>query len=327
MKAKTLYWMGRWGAIQSWSGSGIILGIAVVIHELGLGAVDWGLVVVAAAGVVLVHYVSHALNDLTDYEIDAKTNIEGTGRHKILLAGDVTRKELTWLSIGLIGLVTALAIYVGTKVPGALFFVAVGYWGMFSYNSKPMKLAYKPLNELVVDIPLNMALVIGVAYVASGKLLLLAAVMGVFQTFMAMSMKVTYAAMDSGTDRKWGKITSSARYPQLPWSTIYPACGLFSVAAFAVLRIEPVLLLVPAGLFALQTWYAMRIDWIRNDYLLKHGVVRKRNFFHALVRGVPSSTTDTWEGASGTMSKLLVKQLVVTIVNGILLGAVLIAFA
>lgn len=327
MKAKTLYWIGRWGAIQSWSGSGVILGIATVIHELGLGVINWGLVAVAAVGVVLVHYASHALNEIMDYEIDAKTNNDGTGRHRILLAGDVTIKELTWLSVGLIAVVTAMAIYVGTKIPGALVFVAIGYWGMFSYNTKQIKLAYKPMNELVVDIPLNMAMVIGVAYVASGKLLALAAVIGVFATFMAMSMKVTYAAMDSGTDRKFGKITSSARFPQFPWSTIYPACGLASVAAFALLRIEPVLLVVPAVLFALQTWFAMRVDWIRNDYLLKHGIVKKRNFFHSLIRGVPSETTDTWEGASGAMSKLLVKQLGVTIANGILLGAVLIAFA
>ena len=327
MKAKTLYWIGRWGAIQSWSGSGVILGIAVVIHVLGIDAINWGLVAIAAVGVILVHYVSHALNELMDYEIDAKTNNEGTGRHRILLAGDVTIRELTWLSVGLIAVVTAMAIYVGTKVPGALVFVAIGYWGMFGYNTKQIKLAYKPLNELVVDIPLNMAMVIGVAYVASGELLALAVVMGVLATFMAMSMKVTYAAMDSGTDRKFGKITSSARFPQFPWSTVYPACGLASVGAFAILQIEPVLLLVPAALFALQTWYAMRVDWIRNDYLLKHGVVKKRNFFAPLVKGVPSATTDTWEGASGAMSKLLVKQLVVTIVNGILLGAVLIATA
>lgn len=327
MKAKTLYWIGRWGAIQSWTGSGVILGITVVIYELGFNAVDWSLVAVAAVGVVLVHYVSHALNDLTDYEIDARTNIEGTGRHKILLAGDVTRKELTWLSIGIIAVVTALAVYVGYRLPGALAFVAVGYFGMLGYNSKPMKLAYKPLNELVVDIPVNMALVMGVAYVASGKILQLAIVMGVVQTFMAMSMKVTYAAMDSGTDRKLGKITSSARFPQFPWSTVYPACGVFSVAAFLLLGVRPLLMAVPAALFTLQTWYAMRVDWIRNDYLLKHGVVKRRNFFHPLIRGIPSSTTDTWEGASGAMSKLLVRELGVTIANGILLGAVLIALA
>ncbi len=327
MRAKTLYWIGRWGAIQSWTGSGVILGLATVIHELGLGAVNWTLVAIAAVGVVLVHYVSHALNELMDHEIDAKTNNKGTGRHRILLEGDVSRAELTWLSIGLIAVVTLMAAYVGNQLPGALVFVAIGYWGMFSYNTKQIGLAYKPLNELVVDIPLNMAMVVGVAYVASGKLLLLAGIIGVFATFMAMSMKVTYAAMDSGTDRKYGKITSSARFPQFPWSTVYPACGLISVGVFAVLRVDPLLLLIPAAMFALQTWLAMRVDWIRNDYLLKHGVVRRRNFFHALVRGVPSSATDTWEGASGAMSRLLVKQLLVTIVNGILLGAVLIATA
>jgi 4-hydroxybenzoate polyprenyltransferase len=327
MRAKTLYWIGRWGAIQSWSGSGVILGVAAAIYELGFASIDWGLVAIAALGVVLVHYVSHALNDLTDYEIDAKTNIEGTGRHKILLAGDVTKKELTWLSIGLIALVTAMAVYVGYRLPLALLFVGVGYFGMLGYNSKPLKLAYKPLNEIVVDIPVNMAMVVGVAYVATSQLIGLAIVMGVFQTFMGMSMKVTYAAMDSGTDRHLGKVTSSVRFPQFPWSTIYPACGLFSVVAFLLLRVNPLLLIVPAALFALQTWYAMKVDWLRNDFLLKQGVVRRRNFFHSLVRGIPSSTTDTWEGTSHAMSKLLVKQLVVTIVNGILLGAVLIALA
>ncbi len=275
----------------------------------------------------MVHYVSHALNDLTDYEIDARTNIEGTGRHKILLAGDVTRKELTLLSIGIIAIVSAMAAYVAYRLPLSIVFVAVGYFGMLGYNSKPLKLAYKPLNEIPVDIPLNMSMVIGVAYVATGQLLVLAAMLGVIQTFMAMSMKVTYAAMDSGTDRRWGKVTSSVRFPQFPWSTVYPSIGLFSVVAFLVLRVDPRLLVVPGALFALQTWYAMKVDWLRNDYLLKHGIVKRRNFFHPLIRGVPSSTTDTWEGTSHAMSKLLVKQLGVTIVNGIALGAVVIALA
>ncbi len=327
MRAKTLYWIGRWGAIQSWSGSAIILGIASAVYELGAGSIDWGLVSLAAVGVVMVHYVSHALNDLTDYEIDARTNIEGTGRHKILLAGDITKKELTWLSIGIIAMVSAMAAYVAYRLPWSLVFVGVGYFGMLGYNSKPLKLAYKPLNEIPVDIPVNMAMVVGVAYVATGQLVVLAAILGVIQTFMAMSMKVTYAAMDSGTDRSWGKVTSSVRFPQFPWSTVYPAVGLFSVVAFVILRVDPRLLVVPGVLFALQTWYAMRVDWLRNDYLLKHGVVKRRNFFHVLIKGIPSETTDTWEGTSHAMSKLLVKQLGVTIVNGIALGAVVIALA
>ena len=327
MRAKTLYWIGRWGAIQSWSGSAILLGLGSAIYELGWGSINWGLFTIAAIGVVLVHYVSHALNDLTDYEVDKKTNIEGTGRHKILLAGDVTKRELTWLSVGIIAAVTVMAAYVAYKLPWSLGFVAIGYWGMLGYNSKPLKLAYKPLNEIIVDIPLNMAMVVGVAYVATGEIINLAIVMGVVATFMAMSMKVTYAAMDSGTDRKWGKVTSSVRFPQFPWSTVYPACGLISAIAFLVLKVNPILMVVPGVLFALQTWYAMRIDWLRNDYLLKLGVVKRRNFFHPLVKGVPSSTTDTWEGTSHAMSKLLVKQLGVTVVNGIALGIVLLALA
>lgn len=327
MRAKTLYWIGRWGAIQSWSGSGIILGLCAAINQLGFASIDWGLVGIAALGVILVHYVSHALNDLTDYEVDARTNIEGTGRHKILLAGDVTKKELTWLSVGLIVLVSALAVYVGYRLPLALVFVGIGYFGMLGYNSKPLKLAYKPLNELVVDIPVNMAMVVGVAYVATSHIIGLAVVMGVIQTFMGMSMKVSYAAMDSGTDRSGGKVTSMVRFPQFPWSTLYPACGLFSVVAFLVLRVDPVLMIVPAGLFALQTWYGMRIDWLRNDYLLKQGVVKRRNFFHAFAKDSQNLVTETWQSTSHAMSKILVKQLAVTIVNGVLLGVILIARA
>ncbi len=324
MNPKALYWLFQIKPVLSWSGAGIILGLAVAVHESGAGSVDWGLAALAAFAVLLIQYVAHPLNDLTDYPVDARANIEGTGRHKVLFTGEATKKDLAWMSAVIVGTVTVIAAYFAYRLPGALAFAAVGYFGLFAYNTKPLKLSYKPLTELPIDIPVNVAIVTGIAYVATGQLLGLALAVGFLDAVMAMTVHIGYFSMDIDTDKEGGKISTVVKYPKYPWVTIYSLIGLAAIPVLLVLRVEPVLLIVPASLFVLMTYYSMKMDWIRNSYMRAQGKQVKPLPFGGFVRGVGTQMTSTWEGASAGMAGSLYKIINVSIANGLLLGAALV---
>jgi len=309
---------------MSWSGCAIMLGIGSAIHEIGVASVDWMLVAIAAIGTVIIQYAAHPVNDLLDYDVDARANIKGTGRHKVLHSGDATRPELVKLSSLLIVSAIAMMLYVTVLRPLALVFGLIGLFGLWSYNWKPLKLSYYPFSELAVDIPVNMAMVMAVALVAVDQVLYLAFVMGIVQTFMAMSMHTSYFAMDTESDDIGGKVSTIVAYPRFPWCTIYPSIGLAAVGIFAVLGTEPLLLAVPAILFVVEVAYGMKMDWMRFTYLRKHGRPSRAWYFEPLFSRIPARITDDWQTASHEMRTILTKQTVVTIINGILLSAVLV---
>jgi len=324
MRIRALYYLGNWGPLASWSGCAIMLGIGSAINERGADAVDWTLVAIAAVGTVIIQYAAHPVNDLLDYEVDARANIKGTGRHKVLHSGLATRPDLVRLSSLLIIMALAMMLYVTVMRPLALAFGLVGLFGLWSYNWKPLKLSYYPFSELVVDIPVNLAMVIAIAFVAVNQVLYLAFVMGVVQTFMAMSMHTSYFAMDMESDDIGGKVSTVVAYPKFPWCTIYPSIGLFAVAMFAVLGTNFWVLSVPAILFGVEIAYGLKMDWIRFTYLRKHGRPARGRFFERLFAGLPSKVTDDWQTTSHEMRKILTKQTLITIINGIVLTAVLV---
>lgn len=321
---RALYHLGNWGPLMSWSGCAILLGVGSAIHELGVSSIDWFLVVIAGAGTLIIQYAAHPVNDLLDYEVDARANIKGTGRHKVLHSGLATRPELARLSSFLVASAVGMMLYVSAVRPVALVFGLVGLFGLWAYNWKPLKLSYYPFSELAVDIPVNIAMVVAIALVASNHLLYLAFAMGVVQTFMAVSMHISYFAMDTESDDIGGKRSTIVAYPQYPWCTIYPAIGLLATAAFAAGGIDLRILAVPMVLFVVEIGYGMKMDWMRFTYLRKHGKLSRAGFVESMFSHVPQGLTDDWATASHEMRGILTKQTVVTILNGAVLTAALI---
>ncbi len=308
---------------MSWSGCAILLGIGSAVYEEGFAAVNWLLVFIGAAGTIIIQYAAHPVNDLLDYEVDARANIKGTGRHKVLHSGLASRHDLVQLSSLLLLTAIVMMLYVTIMRPLALAFGLVGLFGLWSYNWKPLKLSYYPFSELVVDIPVNMAMVMAIAFVAVGGVLALAFVMGVVQTLMAMSMHTSYFAMDTESDDVGGKVSTVVAYPKYPWCTIYPAIGLASVAVFTIAGVSPWIMLLPGILFCVELGLGMKMDWTRFTYLRKHGKGVRQRFFEGLFGGTPSRITDDWQTTSSYMRKILTTQTLVTIVNGISLTTVL----
>jgi len=323
MRLRTLYHLGNWGPLMSWSGCAIMLGIGSAIREAGADSVDWPLVMIAAAGTVIIQYAAHPVNDLLDYSVDARANIKGTGRHKVLHSGLATRSELVQLSSLLIIVAIGMMLYVTLMRPLALVFGLVGLFGLWSYNWTPLRLSYYPFSELAVDIPVNITMVMAIAFVAVDQVLYLAFVMGIVQASLAMTMHTSYFAMDTESDSIGGKRSTIVAYPRFPWCTIYPSVGLVAVAALALLGTEAWLLAIPAVLLVVEISFGLKMDWIRFTYLRKHGRGVREKFFERLFANVPASVTDDWQTTSSEMRKILTKQTMIMIVNGILLTAVL----
>jgi 1,4-dihydroxy-2-naphthoate octaprenyltransferase len=324
MKLKALYHLGNWGPLMFWSGSAILLGVAVSIHDLGSAAVSWGLVTLAGAGVVVLQFVAHPVNDILDYSVDARANIEGTGRHKVLHSGLATKSELARLSTALILVVVALMLSVSYFRPIALVFGGVGLFGLWSYNWTPLKLSYYPFSELIVDIPVNVAMVMGISYVAVGEVLWLAFVAGLIQAFMAMSMHMSYFSMDTESDRVGGKTSTIVRYPSYPWCTIYPSAGFAAIAVFLLLGTSPEILAVPIALLVVVTLLGARMDYVRSSYLSDHGHFARKPFFSSWMPALPRSMVSSWESSSHEMRRILVRQTGMTIVNGVAFSLMLV---
>jgi 1,4-dihydroxy-2-naphthoate octaprenyltransferase len=321
---RALYHLGNWGPLIAWSGCAILLGIGSAIHEAGADAVDWALVAVASTGTAIIQYAAHPVNDLLDYEVDARANIKGTGRHKVLHSGLASRLDLVRLSSFLIIVAIAMMVYVTVMRPLALVFGLIGLFGLWSYNWKPLKLSYHPFSELVVDIPVNIAMVMAIAFVAVNQVLYLAFVVGIVQTFMALSMHTSYFAMDTESDAVGGKESTIVAYPKYPWCTIYPSLGFLAVAVFAALGTSIWVLLVPAVLFGVQIGYGLEMDSIRFTYLKKHRRLLHTGFFGRSLVRFPEKVTDDWQATSHQMRKILTRQTLVMIVDGIALAAILV---
>lgn len=308
---------------MSWSGCAILMGIAVSVYELGAGSVNWGLVVLAGTGVVVLQYVAHPVNDILDYSVDARANIAGTGRHKVLHTGLATKRELAMLSSGLILAVVAMMLVVAFFRPVSLVFGAVGFFGLWSYNWTPLKLSYYPFSELIVDIPVNVAMVMGISYVAVGQVLWLAFVAGIIQAFMAMSMHMSYFSMDTESDRVGGKTSTIVKYPRIPWCSVYASSGFVAIAAFMIAGTNIEILAVPIALLAVVALLGARMDQVRSSYLGSHGRFSRRPFFSSWMPSLPESITSSWDASSHEMRRLLVRQTGMTIVNGVAFSIVL----
>lgn len=317
MRLKTLYHLGNWGPLMSWSGSAILLGIAASVYEVGSGSINWGLVILAGIGVVILQYVAHPVNDILDYTVDSRANIKGTGRHKVLHTGLATKNELAWLSAGLIGVVVVVMLAVAVYRPVALLFGAIGFFGLWSYNWTPLKLSYYPFSEIVVDIPVNIAMVMGIAYVATGEVLWLAFVAGVIQAFMALSVHMSYFSMDTESDRVGGKLSTIVRYPKYPWCAVYSFVGFGAIAAFLFSGTDAKILAVPIAMLVIVFLLAARMDNVRSSYLFRQGRFDRRPFFSSWMPLVSESIVETWDSASHEMRRILVRQTLMTIVNGI----------
>lgn len=328
MKPRALYDLARFLPLMSWSGNASFLGVSAAVVTAGFSGVNWGLTILAVLVAIMLQYVAHPINDIADLYVDRLANIDGTGRRKVLISGLATRDELIRISLVIVLLAALIAAIISLFRPIALIFGAVGFIAVWAYNAAPARLSYRPFPEIFIAFPANIAMVVGIAYVASGVITTLSLILGLVQAFMAASMLISYFAMDVQSDFLGGKCSTVVCYQGIPWCTVYPVAGIVTMVALLIAGYGPGFLLLPAILMMGMTVLGARIDTIWMTYLRTHGQdVQKYSLIEREGPGLSNQFPylQEWQRASGSMRNILVGQIYLTIVNGIALSFLLVA--
>ena len=196
----------------------MLLGLAVAVYEVGIAGVDWTLGIAGGLVFMILQYVAHPLNDMTDYEVDKLAYLELTDRKKVLVSGLMTFKQLGIISGVLLMVALTLSSYIVISRPYAMCFFAVGFFAVIGYNF--FKLSYQPFSEWTVVFPVLVSLIAGVAYTASGQLSMLAIYVGVIHALVNIPFFLTSRAMDVDADRAVGKNTTLVKYPNVDWQAV-----------------------------------------------------------------------------------------------------------
>ena len=219
-ETKLNYLLGLWYLLRlkplaAWAGCGMLLGLAVAVYEVGITGVDWTLGIAGGLVFLILQYVAHPLNDMTDYEVDKLAYLELTDRKKVLVSGLMTFKQLGIISGVLLMAALILSSYIVITRPYAMCFFAVGFFAVIGYNF--FKLSYRPFSEWTVIFPVLVSLIAGVAYTASGQLSMVAIYVGIAHALVNIPFFLTSRAMDIDADRAVGKITTLVKYPTVDW--------------------------------------------------------------------------------------------------------------
>jgi 1,4-dihydroxy-2-naphthoate octaprenyltransferase len=217
--------LARWRPLMAWGGSAGVLGVAASIYLVGARQVDWPLACMAVLGVILLQFAAHPLNDISDVEVDRATDIKGTGREKVLVAGMASIRDLSKITLVMFAVVVGLLAFVAASRPYALPLAAIGFLSVTAYSLPPFRLAYRPFAEFIVVFPAHVAMVVGIVYVATNQFPLLAVVAGVIHGLGGMTFYGASRSMDVTADARFGKNTTRVLYPSIPWCTIMGVAG------------------------------------------------------------------------------------------------------
>lgn len=133
-------------ATLSWTGGAFILSLGLASRG-SLPPVPWArLLRVLAIAVVIQGWLSHSLNDRTDWQTGTDRGAREffSGGSGVMRLGYFDSRELSLVAVLSLLLVGALAAARG--VPWTLWlYLAVGLWGAIAYSCRPWRLSYQPL--------------------------------------------------------------------------------------------------------------------------------------------------------------------------------------
>lgn len=242
--------------VLSWGVSAFILGAAVAVHGVG-----WNINYVhGALAITLVllsqGVVSHGLNDAYDWltGTDKESIGKGTGGSRVIPEGKMTVAGTIVAAVaGLVGVIAIGAYFVLQYGLPMLALIGVAVWSPVAYSVPPLKLGYRPFNELLVVLPALVGVVVGTDMVLSGGWSWLAIGVGWVHALFCISWFVVSRVPDYEPDRRVGKITSVV-YVGRDNAALLSA-GYLALALAAV----PLLLYVYSPIFAVS---ALAYGWL-----------------------------------------------------------------
>ncbi len=273
MRSISLVHFARFKPLAAWSVSASILG-ASLAFLLGEGAIPHLVpMLLAIICVILMQYVAHPMNDVMDLELDRRSPIGPTGRHKPLVDGTATVREVNYLSAGIVIAILLIMLYLILLQPVLLIPAAYGMIALFGYNHPRLRWAYRPYAELYLGSPINALSVLVISFIGSGAITLLSVGVSVIFGFASSAFFVSMMSMDYPTDRSNGKVTTVVRWPRVRYCTGYPMLGMAAaigaVPALASVGGWPATLAVLMCVltFVILAVLGHRVDSLRFKYL------------------------------------------------------------
>jgi 1,4-dihydroxy-2-naphthoate octaprenyltransferase len=142
-------------ATLSWSGGALLLSSGLAIRSTSFSG-SWSEPLrVLAAAVVIQGWLSHSLNDRTDWQTgtDCQANEFFSGGSGVLRLGLFSVNELSIVAITSLLLLSSI-VWVPNVARNAWLFLAVGLWGAIAYSCRPWRLSYRPwLGEWLAAFP------------------------------------------------------------------------------------------------------------------------------------------------------------------------------
>lgn len=299
--AHPVYKLFRWRPVTAWGVVGVIIAVACAI-ESGL-QIDWiNLLLVGITILIIQGIIAHGVNDLADEEVDRIAPIEETGRSKILVSGEMSRRNLSAIISASILAVFMIIILLAMRAgPVVYIFAAFAAYSVFGYSCKPLKIGWHPFSELMVVMPTITMLICGVQYVMTSTVTVTALLVGISYGFFNASWFMYSRAQDYEADKAMGKITTIVSFgldatPGL--AVIYLFVGFeFSVFAAVYMHLIPgALLLVMYAIPAIA--YGCEIKRTKDSVLPPEicAQLRLKGMFLAVVYGVAASVAIIMEG-------------------------------
>ncbi len=337
MKAQALVQLARFMPLFTWSGTATATAIAVSIATVGLAGINWMLALVSIVVVFAFQYVAHPINDIVDYTVDVRANIDGTGRRKVLISGLANVTELRILSGGIILGGLALMLWISSFLPFAGWFAFAGLLAVWAYNADPFRLSYYPFSEVLISAPTGICVVVGTAYIATGLYTPLFLVAGLVVGLSMTAMHASYFAMDYQSDFVGGKNSTIVTFPGVRWTSLYAFTGLVVSAVVTAWGLAHagsiyVLFALPMALFVALFLKATNIDTLWQGYEKTHGQAFKAAIETAAAKGqglpeLPEPAARAWATASTAMRTNLVHQMILIIGHGVLFAAAIVVWA
>ena len=277
----------RIGPVMSWGVSALALGVGVAVARSGT-SLSYTNGFLALALVVLAQgFVSHGLNDAYDWltGTDKESIGKGTGGSRVIPQGKLS--VIGTIGVALIALAGVIAIggyfhqQYGRPI---LVLLGVAVWSPVAYSVPPLKLGYRPFNELVVVLPALAGVVVGTDLVLVGSLSPVAAATGVLHALFCISWFIVSRVPDYRPDKRVGKVTSVVYIGRENAGLLaagYLALGLAVAAALAV-TVSPVYLLAGGG----WAWLMLGLSRLDTYDAENASEVRRRNMHSTTAHGI-----------------------------------------
>lgn len=197
--------------VASWGVSAFLLGVAVAYARAGpdLSLVDGALALVLV--VLAQGFVSHGLNDAVDWitGTDKESVGKGTGGSRVIPEGKMTVYETYATAlVALVGVIGISAYFFSKFGMPMLALAGIAIWAPVSYSIAPLKLGYRPFNEIVVVLPAIAGVVVGTDLVLSGSWSGVAVLTGWVHALFCIGWFIVSRVPDYEPDKRVGKITS-----------------------------------------------------------------------------------------------------------------------